>query len=240
MPIAIAGLGQVLTPPAPLSLPTRSEPLRAATGTLQLSSAGVALESSSRFALTLRTQEGDTVTMSVSRQDNFMAVEVAGGAAGWQARLLTQAQESSEAAALSVTGDLSAAESQAVARVLSDVVGAAERFFAGDSAGAMAKLGALHLDSRTLLDLSLDMSVRERVDYSAVQVGRPDGPQAQLQRLAARDDAVGSLLQDMANGQRQLIRAAREVFEPASAVRLVKGVLPPVVAQLASAPVGAA
>ena len=258
MPIAIAGLSNVLLPlkfplpalsgasarapaNAPAAPPTKASPglVRQPRGNA-LQAAAIASETSSRFALTLQTQEGDTVTMTLQRHDSFTAIDVRSDTRDLQLRLQQLAQASSEGATLSVTGELSDAESQAIAKVLGEVVAAAESFYLGDSGAALSKLTAMNLDADTLLELSLTMSVHERVEYQRVGLGPSAGAAAQLKRLAAADQAVGKLLDGMARQQRRLLSQAQHQFEPASAIRLVQGLLPPVMNQLATTPVGTA
>lgn len=191
----------------------------------------VSVASSASLQLSLRTREGDTVTLSVNQTDAMARMRYAGQHAdGGKVRLDEFSATSDRALSMSVVGDLSAAETAAIEGVLAKVEQLAAEFFSpaddGLMDGSLAKLQALGFDMNSLAELSLDMSMTQSVEVARVYAGPAKSGVGQLQRLAERDDGISQALGLLADAQRRLIAEAGAVLDAPSAVNLVKATLP--------------
>ena len=121
-----------------------------------------------------------------------------------------------------VRGDLSNAEKEAINKVLSAVIEAADKFFDGSLDKAMKQLMSMDFDTKELAEFSLQMNMSKSVEVTrAYQGGR-----RHLANLADRDNGIMKVLKHFAREQHKLIELAGEVLNKESAVRLIKTLLP--------------
>ncbi len=187
------------------------------------------------FELELRTVEGDRVLLRFDQLDvaSSTGLEARGGDGG---RLTVQvADERTERLVhMEVSGDLSESERTAIDGVLAAVVEAANGFFSEADGDVMARLEALSFDSAALADLSLQMSMSSQVEVlRAYGHGSAEGDA--LERLAHRDSEVMRSLALVADAQRRVVSLASEVLSEASAVKMARALLPPLLQSAAAA-----
>lgn len=181
----------------------------------------------STLALKLTTQEGDLVELTFRQLDVLTQTRLKGVTdSGDSVRAIDAADSSQRNVSMQVTGDLSDAEKAAIDSVLQDVIDVANQFFHGDLQAAMAKMADARIDTGQLADVSLKMSMSQSREMNKVTIG-DDG---QLQQLAHRETGVSQALEFLADQQRTLIAAARTQFDDHSAVKLVKQLLPALIA----------
>lgn len=187
------------------------------------------------FELELRTVEGDRVLLRFEQLDvaSSTGLTVRGGDGGRLA-VRVEDQRTERLVHMEVTGDLSDSERSALDAVLAEVVEAANGFFRGGGGDGMARLEELSFDSSALADLSLQMSMSSHVEVlRAYGCGSTEGDG--LERLAERNSEVTRSLALVADAQRRVVSAASEVLSEASAVKMVRGVLPPLLQSAAAA-----
>ncbi|WLD59588.1 DUF5610 domain-containing protein [Salinispirillum sp. LH 10-3-1] len=124
------------------------------------------------FSFTLKTREGDVVTISASQQKS--ASMAALGSRNGDSQLLAAMWEtnSSEAFSFSVKGDLNVEEMKAIEALLKDIGKIADKFFSGRYEQAFEKAKGLQLDSNTLASMSMNMTQTKAVaQYNSVSSG---------------------------------------------------------------------
>jgi hypothetical protein len=181
----------------------------------------------STLALKLTTQEGDLVELTFRQLDVLTQTRLKGVTdSGDRVRASDTTGSSERNVNMQITGDLSDAEKAAIDSVLQNVVDVANQFFHGDLQAAMAKMTDVQIDTGQLADVSLKMSMTQSSELNKVAIG-DDG---QLQQLAHRETGVSQALEFLADQQRTLIAAAKTQFDDHSAVKLVKQLLPALLA----------
>ena len=181
----------------------------------------------STLALKLTTQEGDLVELTFRQLDVLAQTRIKGVTdAGDRVRASDATASSQRNVNMQITGDLSDAEKAAIDSVLQNVIDVANEFFHGDLQAAMAKMADAQVDTGQLADVSLKMSTSQSREMNKTTIG-DDG---QLQQLARRETGVSQALEFLADQQRTLIAAAKTQFDDRSAVKLVKQLLPALIA----------
>jgi len=173
--------------------------------------------------LELKTRDGDVITLNFSQLDIVEATRFRGRTHdGDRVRLSSRYESTRRVVNIEVRGDLSDAETEAINKVLSAVIEAADQFFDGSLDKAMKQLLSMDFDTEELAEFSLQMNMTKSVEVTrSYQGGR-----RHLAHLAERDNGIMKLLKRFASEQHQLINLASEVLNPESAVRLVKTLLP--------------
>lgn len=164
------------------------------------------------------------ITLDFSQLDIVEATRFRGRTHdGDRVRLSSRYESTRRIVNIEVRGDLSDAETEAINKVLSAVIEAADQFFDGSLDKAMKQLLSMDFDTEELAEFSLQMNMTKSVEVTrSYQGGR-----RHLAHLAERDNGIMKLLKRFASEQHQLINLASEVLNPESAVRLVKTLLPP-------------
>jgi hypothetical protein len=174
--------------------------------------------------LSLKTKDGDLVTLDFNQVDVLQRTRFAGKSLdGDRVRVNSFNEETDRIVNMNVTGDLSDAEKAAVDAVLERVIEVANKFFDGSVGAALGKLKTMEFDTGTLAELSLKMSMTRSVEFTRAY----QGGEEQLRRLASRDGEVNNMLEFFADEQKKLIDMANEVLDGESSARLVKSLLPP-------------
>lgn len=179
-------------------------------------------QAETRVEFSLRTLDGDEISFSFHQIDledvSRFKGNTEGGARG---RNDDDYRMSHRLVRMEVSGDLSDAETAAIQKVFSSVVEVAQRFFTGDMAGAVQKLGAMEFDSSSLAELSLNMSM-----YQSVEVARAYQHEAGIMNdLRRAEGETAEFLQSLADETKRMIRLANEVLDAPSAVNIVKTLL---------------
>lgn len=149
------------------------------------------------FALSLRTNEGDTVKISFSRAlDAQVTLAGAWDDAGNQVSTLDVSRSERSGFQFAVEGDLSAEEIDAIQNLVRDVGQVANQFFGGDVQRAFEQASDISFDQSQLSAMSLRMSRTEQ--SSAAQQYRA------TQQLANPEQAqsgvrLGHLAQDLSD-----------------------------------------
>jgi hypothetical protein len=189
----------------------------------QFRSSSFSSESVNTLALSITTQEGDLVTIDFSQIDVRQRSRFAGTLTdGGLVRAASSFEGSERLISMSVTGDLSDAEKDALDEVLKRVVKVANKFFKGSIGAALNKLKGMKFDMAVLSELSLKMSMTRNVEFSRAY----QGGEGQLAQLASRDIEVHKVLDLFAEEQKNLIDMAGELLDRKSAAKLVKSLLP--------------
>jgi len=174
--------------------------------------------------LSLKTKEGDEITLDFNQVDVLQRTKFAGRSLeGDRVRVNSFNEETDRVVNMNVNGDLSDSEKAAVDSVLARVIEVANQFFEGSVGAALNKLKTMEFDTGTLAELSLKMSMTKSVEFTRAYQGGED----QLRRLAERDGGINNMLEFFADEQKKLIDMANEVLDGESAVKLVKSLLPP-------------
>jgi len=174
--------------------------------------------------LSLKTNEGDEITLDFNQVDVLQRTKFAGRSLeGDRVRVNSFNEETDRVVNMNVSGDLSDSEKAAVDSVLARVIEVANKFFEGSVGAALNKLKTMEFDTGTLAELSLKMSMTKSVEFTRAYQGGED----QLRRLAERDGGINNMLEFFADEQKKLIDMASEVLDGESAVKLVKSLLPP-------------
>lgn len=124
------------------------------------------------FSFTLKTRDGDVVTISASQQKSASMAAMA--ARSNDSKMLAAMWEtnSSEAFSFSVKGDLNMEEMKAIEALLKDIGKIADKFFSGRYEQAFEKAQSLQLDSNTLASMSMNMTQTKAVaQYNSVSSG---------------------------------------------------------------------
>jgi len=174
--------------------------------------------------LELKTQDGDVITLDFSQLDIVEATRFRGRTHdGERYRVNSYYESTKRVVNVEVRGELSNAEKEAINKVLSAVIEAADKFFDGSLDKAMKQLMSMDFDTEELAEFSLRMNMSKSVEVTrAYQGGRRN-----LAHLADRDNGIMKVLKHFAREQHKLIDLASEVLNKESAVRLVKTLLPP-------------
>ncbi len=174
------------------------------------------------LSLKLTTREGDTVELDFRQLEVLSRLRMKGVAEGGELMRVRQNDSSMERAVrMNVEGDLSQAELAAIDSLLNEVVHVANKFFSGDVRAAWDRLLTLEFTSDELAEFSLRMSVAHTKQVTKAYQG-----EGGLAGFAARDKQALEVLEYLAGEQRSLIESARAHFDDASAVSLVRELLP--------------
>lgn len=113
--------------------------------------------------LKIRTQDGDVVKLSFTASDTMKAkVDPDGGKLVGELQLSSSVQQK---ISVTVRGDLSDEEAEAIRSVLEQVGELADDFFSNDIAGAFETASAFQVDGEQLARVNLNLHVQERVTY---------------------------------------------------------------------------
>lgn len=174
------------------------------------------------LSLKLSTREGDTVELDFRQVEMLSRMRLKGVAENGDRVRANQNDSSLERAVqMNVKGDLSAAEMAAIDSLIDEVIGVANKFFSGDVGAAWDRLMSMEFSSDELAEFSLRMSVAHTKQVSSAYQG-DDG----MSRFASRDKQSLDVLEFLAGQQRSLIESAQKHFDDASAVSLVRELLP--------------
>ena len=180
----------------------------------QVSASAYSELNETELAMELQTRDGDVVRIRFRQTDYAATTQLASGSVSEHG--LERVFD------LSVEGNLSDAERGAIDRMLEQVAEQATSLFTGDLGQTAARLAALDFDSEQLATFALDFTRTTQQSLTQVYGGGMPG----LAGLARHDDAVSSLLELLADTQRQLIAEARTLFDDASAAGFARGVVP--------------
>lgn len=124
------------------------------------------------FSFTLKTKEGDVITINAAQMKSSSMAVAQGNSGGAQALAAVWESNSSQAFSFTVQGDLSSEELKAIESLLKDIGRIADKFFSGKYEQAFEKAKSLKLDSNTLASMSMNMTQTKAVSqYSAVSSG---------------------------------------------------------------------
>lgn len=124
------------------------------------------------FSFTLKTREGDVITINASQQKSASMAAMSANNNGAKMLAAMWETNSSEQFSFSVKGDLNADELRAIEALLKDIGKIADKFFSGRYEQAFEKAKALQLDSSTLASMSMNMTQTKAVaEYNAVSSG---------------------------------------------------------------------
>lgn len=187
-----------------------------------------------QLTLKLTTQEGDLVELHFRQLDLSSQLRLRGVTdAGDHVRLDERKGGSERFVDMQIRGDLSDAEKTAIDAVLQTVIDVANQFFKGDLRAAIERLSDTPMDTEQLAEFTLNMSLSQSREASKVRIDE-DG---QVQQRVHADRGMSQLIEYLADQQHALINAAKTWFDDHSAVKLVRELLPVMVAPpVAAAP----
>ncbi len=190
----------------------------------------------SLLKLELQTREGDRVVLDFSqidalRRTSFRGRDDDGGRVGFK----ETAESLERLVNIEVTGDISEDERAAIEALFDRVLEVANAFFQGSSRAALDKVRSMDFDTGTLMDFSLQMSQTRNVE--ALRSYRND--EAGLDKLVARDREVTRSLEYLAESQRTLVSEAKGLLDDRSAAKMVRELLPAMLAEQKQALVSA-
>lgn len=124
------------------------------------------------FSFTLKTREGDVITISAAQQKSSSMAAMASNNGDSQMLAALWETNSSESFSLSVEGDLNMEEMKAIEALLKDIGKIADKFFSGRYEQAFDKAKELQLDNNTLASMSMNMTQTKAVaQYNSVSSG---------------------------------------------------------------------
>lgn len=157
------------------------------------------------FDLTIQTAEGDTATLHVSKSlGSSSTVQAKSSARGSTVESMLE-QYGSLDVQISVKGTLNADEQQAIDRLMQDVNGVANTFFAGDTEAANTQADTLNIQDPALAGFDMRLRSHEMSRVSAVyeDVAQFTAPAASA--TPSSQAAASPLIQsDLLNGLKQL------------------------------------
>ena len=149
-------------------------------------------------ALYIETQEGDIVRLTFRNRES-VKLKSAYAADGEQPSTETSLRtRSSSRLSVSVEGNLNADEAAAIQDAVDQATALAEDFFDGDVAAAFSRSAELGIDGDQLVQVSLNLKVRERLTYSAYSrtagppLAAPERVDARPVTLPARSPSVAA------------------------------------------------
>jgi hypothetical protein len=185
----------------------------------------------SELVLSLRTAEGDEISLNFKQLDVLQTETFSGQQlSGERVRRDDESESSERFVTIEVDGDLSAEEQAAIDRVIAGVTDVANQFFSGAYDEARTQLAALDFDASTLSELSLNLTTTRQAEIARSYRGDADP----LDQLRNRGGEIVQALEFLATEQRQLIDSAKDVFDDASAARLVRTLVPSLLADAVS------
>ncbi len=180
----------------------------------------------SSFSLELNTREGDRVTLNFNLLELFSKSSARGVTQGGDRVKFSQIEGIQQRNLdVSIQGDISEQEQQAIDDLLNGVVKVANKFFHGDLRAALERLGDIQFDTQQLSDFSLDLSVEKRRQVNRAFLG--DG--GEVERFVSRNKGISQMMKVLVNDQQQLLEAARTRFDERSSVKLVRELFMPLV-----------
>lgn len=197
----------------------------------------LAASTETNLELELVTREGDRIRLDFSQVDTSTHTTVAGkDADGNRFRVLHSGETTQRLVSMSVEGDLSEAEQAAVDAALVGIVDLANAFFGTTPGSAFENVRQMDFDMAALLNVSVQMSHSQSLkvmgSYGVSAGGLPE--------LASRGGAFDASLGELGDAQRGLVNMARHVFDDHSAAKLVRSLLPSVLAEPAPQPAATA
>jgi hypothetical protein len=182
----------------------------APTNVNQLSLVGEHSDSKS-FSLELTTQDGDRVSIDISRSSQFGFASSFQTGADSSSLSLSQQSSSSSSFSLNVTGDLDEGEMAAINQLLQDVDQIAGEFFQGNLDEAFNQALALNIDREELSSLNLQLQKTTTTSaiaaYESTAKSDLEAPQAQT---ASAISELNNLLDNIQN----ILQEAKLFTEP--------------------------
>ncbi|MCZ6853380.1 MAG: hypothetical protein O7G86_05615, partial [Gammaproteobacteria bacterium] len=122
--------------------------------------------------LELKTKDGDVITLDFSQLDIVEATRFRGRTHdGDRIRMNSRFESTQRVVNMEVKGDLSDAETEAINKVLSAVIEAADKFFDGSFDKAMKQLLSMDFDTEELAEFSLQMNMTKSVEVTRTYQG---------------------------------------------------------------------
>ena len=165
-------------------------------------------------SLIVNTQDGDRVTIDISKQATTSRTEVAGstGDAGFNS--IQASREASVSFSFSVEGNLDKDEQKAIDKLIKRIDKVSDRFFDGKVQSAFDKAAKIKFDSEELADYSLSLSstqtYRAVAAYQEAQPTAAEPEEGSLGDAAALGGEVRGLI-DEAEATTPLAEPARDV-----------------------------
>ncbi len=185
-------------------------------------------QSESNLEFSLTTKEGDQITLNFNQLDSLDMSRFRGRTLDGERLFDSQYSEASERIVnMDVVGDLSAEEQAAIDSVLESVIGAVQDFFTGDTGAAVQQLKAMDFDTAQLGELSLQMSMTKS---AMVSRGYHNGDD-RLHDVTSKNADLSQALEFIASEQKRLVDLAKNVLDEPSSARLIKSLLPPLMAE---------
>ncbi len=193
---------QYLGDPSAAASPPQSSPVDIGQVSGVGQGASVAYDSKEALKLSVRTAEGDRVSISLSeRQYLGASASVQAGASGVQAQY-TQSSLFSGRYQVTVQGSLSPGEQKAISDLIGRVQTVANRFFDGDVQGAFQQASQLGLDGGQLAQFSLSLSSVQSVRAAAYSSNQaPDAGSSSSSQPASALQPVGDLAASVKQAQ---------------------------------------
>lgn len=175
-------------------------------------SASERFSSAENFSLTLKTREGDNVTINFSNQASFQASLAStknpnSNAAIVSLQTVSLQTSSSSSFRFSVEGNLNEDEQTAINSLVKELSSIADKFFSGDVQAAFNSAADLKLDGSQLA--SLDFRLSQNQSYSRTATYES------IQQLSAPAQATKAL-QPLREGLQEQIGNAQQVIQDAS------------------------
>ncbi len=182
---------------------------------------------STALSLQLQTAEGDSINININSLSNLYKANST-GSNGAASRFAASAASQVE---VRVQGDLSAAEEDAVNRLLASINRIAQGFFSADTSAnsverTLSALDQLDFDAQQLSAMALDLSLQQTTQYVQQQSSRLPLTSGYAAANPAASGTLSELIQAFAEAQKSLVAAAGKSLEPVSAARLAREVLP--------------
>lgn len=123
----------------------------------------VTLQQSQSISLSLRTKDGDEVTIAIQRDTGSSRSDYASMTPGALSYASTQSAYDNSSYRYTITGELDDDEMAAITELTNDIEQVASHFFAGDYDAALKSASEIHLDGAELANYQLQMS-----DYKSI------------------------------------------------------------------------
>ena len=179
------------------------------------------------LSMELTTKDGDVISLTFNQLDSSSSASFRGVTLeGVRVQDGSMDESTERVVNMSVDGDLNADEQAAIDAVLSSVIQSVQQFFTGDVGASVAQLKAMDFDSAQLSELSLNMSMTKTAQISKAYQGAQDMPGDGFER---NGDAT-QVLEFLASEQKRLVDVAKQVLEAPSAAKLIRTLVPPLLA----------
>ena len=145
-------------------------PAASAPGTSEVATVGAHIVTKEKGVLEIRTQEGDIVKVKFATRNDVRAGFAQATSDGVELTSANLSITTDQRTQLSVKGDLNADELKAIADVVQKVDALANDFFAGNVDEALSQATHLDIDTEQLANVALRLSVKQRIETTAVSV----------------------------------------------------------------------